>query len=104
MPNIPISTELEFDEDGFWIETVEGGVQICRLNQFLDFPCAEEEDAEQIDADACAFGRLFAAAPKLLATCQEALQREEDAGESAGSVRFIEQLREVIAIAKGELV
>lgn len=56
---------------------------------------------QMVDHDGSAWpdALLIAAAPNLLAACCEALRREEDAGESAGSSQFIERLRAAIAKA-----
>ena len=67
-----------------------GGIVDITRDRAISLPSSEEGSAN---------ARLISAAPDLLDVCKEALQREEDTGESCGSRDFIERLRAAIAKA-----
>jgi hypothetical protein len=80
----------EFDNERRLIQSADGW---CITEVCGGLPNEGEQEAN---------GAILSAAPDLYEACRVALEREEDAGESAGSRAFITQLRTALAKARGE--
>ena len=48
----------------------DGSAPIATVHNFDDFPCADEDQLDEIDAQAQATARLFCASPELLKALQ----------------------------------
>lgn len=71
----PYNTDIEdisFGEN-ITIFVGEGAAPIAYVLNYDEFPCADEDQLDQIDSQAVATARLFAASPDLLKACQFAL-------------------------------
>jgi hypothetical protein len=56
---------VDDDERPYTVST-DHGQEICRCLCYDDFPCLEEDDAADVNAESLANARLIAAAPELL--------------------------------------
>ncbi len=74
--------------------TAKGPVVIGTIYGADDFPCNEDDIAEECKANAC----LVATAPELLAACEAALRLAEEMSEGD----LYNQIKKAIAKAKGE--
>jgi hypothetical protein len=76
-----------------------GGFQIVDAEGYLISACTTEGADEGEEANLGLIVKAVNAHSALLSACKEALKREEDAGESAGSSAFIGLLRTALAAA-----
>lgn len=80
------------------------GIASLHIYTHEDFPCAEDEQEEEVNAESAANARLIIAAPELLAACHDAdcacTVRDRNSGHLVGC--WMPAMQEAIAKATGK--